>query len=295
MVAALPWDDATGDRVEVARDQVDDLVAVAHTMADAARDVAMAHFRTADLETEHKARHRGRVGRGETGFDPVTAADRGAERAMRAVLAARRADDGIVGEELDVVRGTSGLTWVLDPVDGTRAFVAGMPTWGILIAVFDGVEPVIGVVDHPVTDERWVGIATPDRRVCHLHHAGSTTAITARSAGRLDRAVLATTFPEVGTDGERRAFDRVRDRARLTRYGTDSYAYALVAAGTVDLVVEAGLAPWDVQALVPVVRGAGGTITAWDGGPAHAGGRVVAAGNATLHAEARELLADASR
>jgi histidinol phosphatase-like enzyme (inositol monophosphatase family) len=291
----LPWDEPTGDRVEVTGDDVVDFVAVAHTMADAAREVTLGHFRTADLAPEHKAKagdpEHDLSGQGEPGFDPVTAADRGAERAMRTVLAARRADDGIVGEELEVDRGTSGLTWVLDPIDGTRAFVAGMPTWGILIALFDGVEPVIGVVDHPVTDERWVGIATPNHRSCRRQHAGATTEVATRSRP-LDEAVLATTFPEVGTDEERAAFERVRDRVRLTRYGADSYAYALVAAGTVDVVVEAGLAPWDVQALVPIVRGAGGTMTAWDGRPAHAGGRVVAAGSATLHARTMELLAD---
>lgn len=283
MAAVMPWDDPSAQRVALAPDDLDAVVAVANALADTARPVTMRHFRTSDLVADNKD---------SAGFDPVTAADRAAERAMREVLAATRPDDGVVGEELGHTPGTSGLTWVIDPLDGTRAFMAGLPTWGTLVALFDGAEPVVGVVDHPVTDERWVGVAAPHRRSCHLHHAGTTREVGTRTTVGVPDAVLLTTFPEVGSDDERRAFERVRDRVRLTRYGADCYAYALVATGTADVVVEAGLAPWDVQAVVPVVRGAGGTITAWDGGPPHPGGRLLATGSEPLHADVMALLAD---
>lgn len=277
----LPWQVTHPTRVALADGQVDELVAMAGALADAARPITLAGFRSRDLAVQAKP---------GPDFDPVTAADRAAEQAMRDLLADRRPDDGIVGEEGGQAPGSSGLTWVLDPIDGTRAYIAGLPTWGMLIAVFDGVEPVVGVIDQPFTDERFVGIATPQRRMAWLVGADTTSALTAAGATDIHDAVLHTTFPEVGTDVERAAFDRVRDRVRLTRYGADCYAYALVAAGTIDVVVEAGLAPWDAQALIPVIRGAGGVITAWDGTSAHGGGRVVAAANPVLHATTRGLL-----
>ncbi len=254
-----------------------DLRDCAHAMADAARGAILPLFRSVDLDTENKL---------EGGFDPVTAADRAAEAAMRAVLAERRPDDGILGEEEGAVEGTSGFTWVIDPIDGTRAFLAGAPTWGVLIALNAGEAPLFGMIDQPWTDERFVGgFGRSD-----FLYRGFVRPLGTRAARPLGEAILLTTFPEVGTLADRTAFERVRDAARLTRYGLDCYGYALVALGQVDLVIEAGLAAYDIQGPQAVVEGAGGVVTNWEGGPVHAGGRAIAAANAEIHAAALELL-----
>ncbi|MBY5161716.1 inositol monophosphatase family protein [Salsipaludibacter albus] len=261
---------------------VDELVVVAAAVAEAARHEAMSAFRTPlFVEDKHD----------DGGFDPVTIADRTAEAAMRTVLRERRPDDAVVGEELEDTPGTSGLTWVLDPIDGTRAYICGLPTWGTLVAVTDGTRPFLGVIDQGHTGERFVGISHGDRREAWLEHRDTTTPLAVRDGMDLAHATLFTTFPEVGTPDERAAFERVRDRVRLTRYGTDCYAYAMLAAGHVDLVIEAGLSPHDVAALVPIVEGAGGVATSWTGGPGHDGGRFLAAATPDLHRAARQALA----
>ena len=253
----------------------DATIAVAHDLADAARAVTLRHFRTA-LPVESKG----------TGFDPVTVADREAEAAMRAILAQRRPDDGILGEESAAKPGTSGLTWVLDPIDGTRGFISGTPTWGVLIGLSDGDGPVYGLIDQPYIGERFEGWAGAAR----LTHGGATRALSVRRGRGLSEATVLTTFPEVGTPAEGEAFRRVAARCRLTRYGMDCYAYALLAAGQVDLVIEAGLQPYDIAAPIAVVRGAGGIVTDWQGGPAHGGGTCLAAATPELHRAALDLL-----
>ncbi|TCP41760.1 histidinol-phosphatase [Rhodovulum marinum] len=256
----------------------EDLIATAHALADAARAATLAHFRAAALGVENKA---------AAGFDPVTLADREAEAAMRAVLAARRPDDAILGEELDHVAGRSGLTWVIDPIDGTRGFMCGTPTWGVLIAVSDETGPILGVIDQPYIGERFVG----GLGLAEFAGPAGTRPLAARAPRPLAEASLFTTFPEVGTPEEGRAFAALAQRARLTRYGMDCYAYALVALGQVDLVVEAGLNSYDIQAPIAVIEAAGGVVTDWQGRPAHGGGRVIAAANRAVHAEALEVLA----
>lgn len=268
---------------------LDELVEVAGVVADAARRQTLAAFRRPML-VEDKAGPDATTIDG-SGFDPVTVADRAAEAAMREVLRDRRPDDGVRGEELDDTPGTSGMTWVLDPIDGTRSYIAGMPTWGTLIAISDGTRPFLGIIDQPHVGERFVGIDHSERRQAWLQRQGGRSPLRTR-ARDLAHAILFTTFPEVGAPAERDAFERVRDRVRMTRYGADCYAYALLAAGHVDLVIEAGLKPHDVHALVPVVEAAGGVATAWDGSPGHEGGRFVAAGSAELHDAAMDLLAD---
>lgn len=259
----------------------DELVATAHALADAARGAILPHFRAAGLGADSKETHR---------FDPVTEADRAAEAAMRAVLAARRPGDAILGEEFGQVAGTSGLTWVLDPIDGTRAFLSGTPTWGVLIAVADATGPVFGIIDQPYIGERFSGgfgraeVAGPMGQ----------RALVARAARPLPEAILFSTFPEVGTQAEGAAFHRLARQVRLTRYGMDCYAYALVAAGTIDLVVEAGLQAYDVAAPIAVIEAAGGIVTNWQGGPVHAGGQVLAAANREIHAAALAILAEAA-
>jgi len=246
-------------------------------MADAARSAILPFFRGTALETRSKL---------EGGFDPVTVADRAAEKAMRAVLAEERPQDGILGEEYGATPGTSGLTWVLDPIDGTRGFISGTPTWGVLIALTGPDGPVLGVIDQPHIGERFQG--GPGRaRVFgpHGEHPLKTRATT-----DLDAAILFTTFPEVGTPAERAAFERVSGAVQLTRYGMDCYAYALLAAGQIDLVIEAGLNAYDIQAPIAVIEAAGGLVTDWQGGKAHDGGQALAAANPEIHAKALALL-----
>ena len=258
----------------------DQIAATAAALADAAAAETLPRFRAATLDVATKDRD---------GFDPVTEADRAAEAAMRAVLAASRPEDGILGEELARTPSQSGLTWVLDPIDGTRAFVIGAPTWGTLIALTDAEgRPLYGVIDQPHTGERWEGGLG---RAAFTGPRG-TVPLAARRTAALGEAYLCTTFPEIGTGADRAAFERVAGQARLTRYGLDCYAYGLVASGHVDLVVEAGLAPYDICAPIAVIEAAGGVVTDWQGGPAQAGGQVLAASNARLHGAALALLAE---
>lgn len=254
-----------------------DIRRVAHQLADVARQVILPHFRDPTLGAENKL---------EGGFDPVTIADRAAEEAMRAILDQARPDDAILGEEFGVKEGTSGLTWVLDPIDGTRGFISGTPTWGVLIAVRDAQGPFYGIIDQPYISERFEG--APDGAVLAGPHGIRT--LQTRTARSLAEATVLTTFPEVGSNAEGHAFQCVAEYARLTRYGMDCYGYALVAAGQVDLVIEAGLAPYDIQAPIAVVQAAGGIVTDWNGDPAHGGGRALAAANPGIHAEALAIL-----
>lgn len=254
-----------------------DLISTAHELADVARGATLAHFRTRDLAAENKETQR---------FDPVTAADRLSEQRMREVLARRRPADSILGEEFGPFTGTSGLTWVLDPIDGTRGYLSGTPTWGVLISVRDDQGPLYGIIDQPYIGERFEGGLGRARVVGPMGEA----ALAVRGPRPLAQSILFSTFPEVGTPDEGAAFRRVAPHARLVRYGMDCYAYALIAAGQIDLVIEAGLQAYDVQAPIAVIEAAGGIVTDWQGRPAHDGGRILAAASRELHAEALALL-----
>lgn len=249
-----------------------ELVATAEEAVDAARVETLRHFRADGLTADSKAVH----------FDPVTEADRAAEQAIRRVIRARRPSDAILGEEFDDEAGSSGLTWVIDPIDGTRGYLSGTPTWGVLLAVSGAGGPLLGIIDQPYIGERFIGGL--GRAVC-IGPKGRSR-LECRGPRPLSEAIVFTTFPEVGTPEEAEAFRSVARHARLTRYGMDCYAYALVAAGQVDLVIEAGLQPYDIHAPIAVIEAAGGLVTDWTGGPAHGGGRVLAAANADIHAEA---------
>ena len=244
-----------------------DLIDTAHALADAAREAILPWFRAEGLSADNKQ---------AGGFDPVTQADRAAEQAMRAVLAARRPEDGVIGEEMGAQAGRSGLTWVLDPIDGTRGFLSGTPTWGVLIAVSDGSGPLFGIIDQPYIGERfWGGFGQAAMR-----GPMGKSGLRVRGSHPLSGATVFTTFPEVGSAAEAAGFRAVAERARLVRYGMDCYAYALLAAGQIDLVIEAGLSNYDVHAPIAVIRAAGGIVTDWQGGPAHHGGRMLAAAGA---------------
>lgn len=264
-------------RTTIAAPFAADLWRTAHALADAGRGPTLAWFRNSELSVANKL---------ASGFDPVTEADRAAETVIRAVLAQLRPEDAILGEELGATPGTSGLTWVIDPIDGTRGYMSGTPTWGVLIGLADDRGPILGIVDQPYINERFcggLGVARVDGP-----RGGATLAT--RAPRPLAEATLFTTFPEIGTPHERAAFGRVAAAARLVRYGMDCYAYALVAAGQVDLVIEAGLNAYDITAPIAVIEAAGGIVTDWQGGPAHHGGQVIAAANTAVHAEALRLL-----
>jgi len=211
-----------------------DLIRVAHLLADAARIETLKLFRVRNLAADDKSK---------------------AEAAMREILAVERPGDGILGEEFGKKSGTTGLTWVLDPIDGTRGYISGTPTWGVLIAVSNAAGPQLGIIDQPYIGERFVG----GFGVAEL---------------------------------ERRAFEAVSKAVKLTRYGMDCYGYALLAGGHVDLVIEAGLQPYDIHAPIAVIKAAGGVVSNWQGGAAHVGGRVIAAANADIHAVALATLQD---
>lgn len=251
-----------------------EILAFAHELADAAGPVIRRYFRTG-LNVAHKA--------GGADFDPVTAADREAEDAMRRLVRQRYPHHAVVGEE----GGTDGPgpeTWVLDPIDGTRSFIAGFPTWGTLIAYNDGTRPRIGIMDQPVIGERFVG-----------HPEGAylgDRALAVRPCAELSDAVLFATTPDMFVaEEERSGFARLEQKVKLRRFGGDCYAYCMLAAGFVDLVVEATLAPYDIQALIPIIEGAGGLVTTWDGAPPYDGGRIIAAGDKRVHEKAKAVLA----
>ncbi|MDO5603528.1 MAG: histidinol-phosphatase [Paracoccus sp. (in: a-proteobacteria)] len=250
----------------------------AAALADAARAQVMPLFRSREMRPDNKL---------AAGFDPVTEADRAVERAMREILGLRCPEDAILGEEYGPAPGRSGLTWVLDPIDGTRAFICGAPTWGVLIALSDENGPVYGLIDQPYIGERFEGGLGRSR----LTGPQGETALAVRRGVRLADATLLSTYPEVGTGAEYAAFSRVSGRVRLTRYGLDCYAYALLALGMADLVIEAGLQPYDVAAPIAVIEAAGGIVTDWQGRPAHGGGQIIAAATPELHREALALLA----
>lgn len=255
------------------------LLAFANALADAAGAVVRRHFRRPGA-IDHKDSSAPRA-------QPVTAADREAEAAMRALIAERYPDHGILGEEGGASRPEAPWRWVLDPIDGTRAFVAGFPLFGALIGLtFEG-RPVLGIVDQPILGERFAG--SPE---------GATlngAPIAARACAGLDAAVTAATDPAMfRTAAEAAAWARIRARAAAVQLGGNCYAYAMLAAGRLDLVVEADLKPWDVCALEPLVAASGGVIAAWDGGPAHAAERIVACGDRRVYDEVAPLLAGAA-
>jgi len=205
---------------------------------------------------------------------------------MRSVLAASRPEDAILGEEGGRQDGVSTLTWVLDPIDGTRSFLSGVPTWGILVAVSNDSGPFYGIIDQPYLGERFAG----GLGEATLTGPRGTIPLRVRGDRPLADAILFTTFPELGTPAEAQGFAEVAQRVKLTRYGLDCYAYAMLALGQIDLVVEAGLHAYDICAPIAVIEAAGGIVTDWQGRPAHAGGRVLAAAGRQQHDAALEIL-----
>lgn len=214
---------------------------------------------------------------GVRGFDPVTAADKGAEAAIRELIAARFPEHGVIGEEYGEDRPDAEFVWVLDPVDGTRAFIAGLPLWTTLIGLRHQGRPVLGSIGQPYLDEVFIGHAGGSRLVAR----GQATPLKVRPCPKLTDAIIATTDPEACFDGaELGAWTQVRAAARLARLGCDAYAYAMVAMGKMDMVIEAGLKSWDIESAIPLIEGAGGLVTNWRGQPVgQNGGQIAIAGD----------------
>lgn len=253
------------------------LLAFADTLADTAREAILPYFRAT-----HSITNKLDDGR----FDPVTEADQAAERAMLALIEREFPDHGVLGEEYGERPSRSGYQWILDPIDGTRAFISGLPTWGVLIGLYHEGRPLIGVMDQPFTQERfrgWMDGANATTRA-------GTHALKTRACATLSEATFSTTSPDLFVSEEARAWADIRNNAKLVRYGCDCYAYAMVAAGHVDGVLESNLKSFDIAALIPIITGAGGGVCAWDGGDASQGGRVFAYGDQRLRGEALNLL-----
>jgi myo-inositol-1(or 4)-monophosphatase len=222
-------------------------------------------------------------------FDPVTEADRAAEQAMRAMIEQRFPDHGITGEEFGTRQGASPYCWSLDPIDGTRSFMCGLPTWTTLIALLEDGQPAIGLIDAPRLDEIYVGTQAG----AVLAAAGGETRLRVSGCSEVAQARLSTTDPDLFEGAANEAFQRLRRATRTARFGHDGYAYARLAAGTLDLVVESGLKPHDYNAVIPVVRGAGGSIGDWQGGSDFAGGKLIAAATPALYDAAVAIMGEA--
>lgn len=255
------------------------LLACAHQLADLSAAAILPFFRQ-NIAIEDKG--------SDGAFDPVTAADRAAEAVMRDELARRYPSHSIVGEEMADQNGRLDRRWIIDPIDGTRAFIMGYPLWGTLIGLADGKAPLLGVMNQPFTGERFWSEDTHT----FWHRSGrDKRRLATRKGLALKDAILTATTPDMFKPGdELDRFGQVGRQVRLVRFGGDCYAYAMVAMGLVDVVVEAGLKPFDIAALIPIIQGAGGRVTGWDGGPALDGGRVVASGDPRLHDAVLEIL-----
>lgn len=264
--------------VAVSPDTLSQLLAGAERAAEAASRITLQYFR-ADMQVDNKA--------GEQAFDPVTQADRLAELAIRESLQEAFPEIGFHGEEHEAIVGSNGLTWVVDPIDGTRAFMSGMPLWGTLIGLFDGRDAILGVMDQPFLQERYTAAAGES----WLHCRGEKSRLKTRQNVALADATLYCTTPDMFDTPEGWAsFNRIKKAVRLSRYGGDCYAYALLASGHVDVVLDCDLKPYDILALIPLIEAAGGVVSNWQGKSAVDGGFVVAAGSAALHKQTLEQL-----
>lgn len=238
-------------------------------LADAASHVTLPHFRSAHT-VENKL---------SEGFDPVTVADKQAEKEMRALINSNYPEHGILGEEYGTENPDAEHVWVLDPIDGTRAFITGLPTWGTLIGLTRNGVPDLGMMVQPYVGERYSG----DGKNAWYKGPLGERDLKTRPCRSLSEATLFTTTPAIFPPEERPIYDAIEREAKLARYGTDCYGYCMVANGLADAVIESGLQAYDIVALIPIIEGAGGVVTSWTGGSAANGGRVLASGSPELH------------
>lgn len=248
------------------------LLSFAHLLADRSAEATLPYFRKR-IAVANKA--------DGANFDPVTAADRKAEKVISMLVREAFPDHGLEGEEFGNHQHSARHRWVIDPIDGTRAFIMGQPLWGTLIGLMRDGAPYLGIMDQPFTGERFWSA----HKAAYASVRGAKPVrLKSRPCARLSDAIITTTHPDLFERGlEANAFAKLKSGARMTRYGGDCYNYCLVAAGFVDLVIETGLKPYDVAALIPIIERAGGRMTAWDGSSAAQGGRVVASGDPKFH------------
>ena len=253
-----------------------DFVIFAHELADNAGSVILPHFRGAGA-VSNKA---------EQAFDPVTEADRAAERIMRGMIRDKYPEHGIHGEEFDDVPANGPYRWILDPIDGTRSFILGLPSWGTLIGLAAEGLPVVGMMDQPYVKERFWG----SKAGAFFRGSQGERQIHTRPCASLSEAILAATSPDIFNKGDAERFQSLSRYMRMTRFGGDCYLYCLLAMGLIDIVAEASLKAFDIAPLIPIIEAAGGIVTTWDGGdPAH-GGRILAVGDPALHEAAIQAL-----
>ena len=246
-------------------------------LASAAAAETMSRFRS-KIEIENKL---------DEGFDPVTAADKAAERAIREVIEAEYPDHGILGEEEENKNLDSEFVWVIDPIDGTRAFITGLPVWGTLIGLYQNGRAVMGMMDQPFTGERFLS----DGKSSFMKlRGGEAQVLKTSKVTDLSKASMFTTTPELHTGDSSRRYFALENEINLPRYGVDCYAYGVLAMGYADLVCESDLKPYDIGGLIAVVENAGGVVTKWDGGRPEMGGDCLAAATPELHAKALEVL-----
>lgn len=255
--------------------------------ADLSPDFIRRLAAVAAAETLPRFRRQGDVvNKLSAGFDPVTEADRAAEQAIRDLIRAEFPDHGIVGEEFGSEKADNSHVWVIDPIDGTRAFISGLPLWGTLVGLTADGKAIAGMMSQPFTGELYYA----NGGGAFYEGPGGARQLAARGTTVLSEATLCTTTPALFDASRRALYDKVEAAVRLPRYGTDCYAYAMVAAGHVDLVVECALQPYDIVGLIPIIEKAGGVVTTWDGGSAEVGGDIIAAATPELHARALEFL-----
>ncbi len=254
------------------------LTRFALTLAEAAGQAILPHFRrnTPIDVKEHET------------WDPVTEGDRAGERAIRQLIEAHFPDHGILGEEYGRKEGRSNLTWVLDPVDGTRSFVIGLPTWATLIGLYEDGKPRLGVMAQPFVGDTFYG--NPEG--AWLNHRGATEQIKVRPPVGLANAALGTTSPHLYKGQDHTGFERLRQSVKVARYGGDAYFFALLAAGHLDIAIDAGLQTYDIAALIPIIEGAGGVVGTWTGTDPSLGGHVLAASNEALFEAAKQQMLD---
>jgi myo-inositol-1(or 4)-monophosphatase len=253
-----------------------DFASFVDRLANASGEAILPFFRTA-LAVENK-----KAG----GFDPVTQADQAGEQAMRTLIRKAFPDHGILGEEYGAERTDAEYVWVLDPIDGTKSFIAGMPAWGTLIGLMRFGEPVFGMMNQPFIRERFSG----DGGAAHYRGPAGDRELNVRECASLADALLFTTSPLLMSESDRACFGKVENAVKLSRYGGDCYAYCMLAAGQIDLIIETEIKSYDIVPLIPIIAGAGGIVTTWENAPAQNGGRIVVAGDARVHAAAMEML-----
>jgi len=254
-----------------------DFAAFVETLATHSGDAILPFFRTSLAALDKST---------NGAFDPVTEADRAGEVAMRRLINAHFPSHGILGEEFGAERRDAEYVWVLDPIDGTKAFICGLPIWGTLIGLTRHGRPVYGLMNQPFSRERFSG----DCEAARYEGPAGPRSLRVRACAEVSAAVISTTHPGMMAPAERQYFDRLEARAKMSRYGGDCYAYAMLAAGHIDLVVESGLKPYDIVAIIPIIEGAGGVITSWSGGNPSGGGSIIAAGDRRAHEEALAIL-----